>query len=206
MHKLKNLDDSTIHYGPYARFVKRPLDFFICLIAIILFSPMLLVLCLLVRIKLGSPIFFKQTRCGRDEKPFQMIKFRTMTDARDESGNLSVPLQPPQEPHEHMGLARPRLAQDEPGQGAKGSAAFLAKKLLNLLLRLAVQRGQIGVLVVPGQGRRGGREGVVLAELSQDELIFHSTSPSPSESRSRPRSRPEPRPASSSWRPRCEAE
>ena len=88
MSKLQNLDDSSIHYGPYAKYFKRPLDFIICLLAIIILSPVLLVLCLLVRIKLGSPIFFKQTRCGRDEKPFEMVKFRTMTDARDENGNL----------------------------------------------------------------------------------------------------------------------
>ena len=88
MKKTKTLDDSSIHYGPYARFIKRPLDFLICLSAVIIISPILLVLCLLVRFKLGSPIFFKQTRCGRDEKPFEMIKFRTMTDARDENGNL----------------------------------------------------------------------------------------------------------------------
>ena len=88
MRKLKNLDDSSIHYGPYARFIKRPFDFIVCLCALIVLSPILLVLCLLVRVKLGSPIFFKQTRCGRDEKPFEMIKFRTMTDARDENGNL----------------------------------------------------------------------------------------------------------------------
>lgn len=88
MSKLKNLDDSSIHYGLYARFFKRPLDFLTSLLALIILSPVLLVLCLLVRIKLGSPVFFKQTRCGRDEEPFQMIKFRTMTDARDENGNL----------------------------------------------------------------------------------------------------------------------
>lgn len=88
MSRLKNLDDSSIHYGLYARFIKRPLDFIICLCALIVLSPVLLVLCILVRIKLGSPFFFKQTRCGRDEKPFEMIKFRTMTDARDENGNL----------------------------------------------------------------------------------------------------------------------
>ena len=88
MSKLKNLDDSSIHYGIYAKYIKRILDFTICLVAIVVLSPILLILCLLVRIKLGSPIFFRQTRCGRDEMPFEMIKFRTMTDARDENGNL----------------------------------------------------------------------------------------------------------------------
>lgn len=47
-----------------------------------------MILCILVRVKLGSPIFFKQQRIGKDEKPFMMIKFRTMTDARDNAGNL----------------------------------------------------------------------------------------------------------------------
>ncbi len=88
MYKLKNLDDSNIHYGIYARFIKRVLDFIICLLSLIIFSPLLLLLCILVRFKLGSPIFFKQPRCGRDEIPFEMIKFRTMTDARDKNGNL----------------------------------------------------------------------------------------------------------------------
>ncbi|MCM1142819.1 MAG: sugar transferase [Muribaculum sp.] len=51
-------------------------------------SPIFLTLCVLVRIKLGSPIFFRQLRIGKDDKPFMMIKFRTMTDARDKDGNL----------------------------------------------------------------------------------------------------------------------
>ena len=88
MSKLKNLDDSSINYGLYARFFKRFFDLSVSLLALIILFPILLVLCLLVRINLGSPIFFKQTRCGRDEIPFEMIKFRTMTNARDENGNL----------------------------------------------------------------------------------------------------------------------
>lgn len=88
MTKLQNLDDTGIEYGLYARFFKRGLDFAISLLALIVLSPIFLLLCLLIRVKLGSPIFFKQTRAGRDEKPFDMIKFRTMSDARDESGEL----------------------------------------------------------------------------------------------------------------------
>lgn len=72
----------------YKLFFKRLLDFSITLVGLVIISPILLVLCLLVRIKLGSPIFFKQVRIGKDEKPFKIIKFRTMTDARDENGNL----------------------------------------------------------------------------------------------------------------------
>jgi len=72
----------------YKLFFKRLLDFSITLVGLVVISPILLVLCLLVRIKLGSPIFFKQVRIGKDEKPFKIIKFRTMTDARDADGNL----------------------------------------------------------------------------------------------------------------------
>lgn len=72
----------------YARFIKRILDFLLSLFAIIVLSPVLLVLCILVRTKLGSPIFFKQERPGRNEKIFTLCKFRTMTDERDENGNL----------------------------------------------------------------------------------------------------------------------
>lgn len=72
----------------YAKFVKRILDFLLSLCAIIVLSPVLLVLCILVRTKLGSPIFFKQERPGRNEKIFTLCKFRTMTDERDENGNL----------------------------------------------------------------------------------------------------------------------
>lgn len=72
----------------YKHFFKRFLDFWIALIGLICISPIFLVLCILVKVKLGSPVFFKQVRIGKDEKPFQIIKFRTMTDARDENGNL----------------------------------------------------------------------------------------------------------------------
>ena len=88
MRKLHNLDDSKIHYGLYASFFKRPLDFFVSLIALLLLSPILMVLCILVRMKLGKPIFFKQERAGKDERPFKMLKFRTMADTRDVEGNL----------------------------------------------------------------------------------------------------------------------
>lgn len=78
----------SVHKGIYARFIKRPLDLIITTIGFILISPIFLIVCFLVRIKLGSPIFFKQKRTGKDEKTFEMIKFRTMTDARDENGQL----------------------------------------------------------------------------------------------------------------------
>lgn len=74
--------------GPYEKVVKRALDTFLSTLAFIVLSPVLLVTAILVRIKLGSPIIFCQTRAGRNEKPFKVYKFRTMTDARDENGNL----------------------------------------------------------------------------------------------------------------------
>lgn len=72
----------------YKHFFKRVIDFAITLVGFICISPIFLVLCILVRLKLGSPIFFKQVRIGKDEKPFRIIKFRTMSDARDSQGNL----------------------------------------------------------------------------------------------------------------------
>lgn len=74
--------------GIYARFIKRPLDFILSLIAIIILSPVILITTLLVRIKLGGPTLFKQDRPGLHEKVFTMYKFRTMTDDRDENGDL----------------------------------------------------------------------------------------------------------------------
>lgn len=88
MKKPENIDDSEIRYGLYARCIKRVIDFAVSFLVLLVLSPVFLIVCILVRIKLGSPIFFKQVRIGRDEKPFVMIKFRTMTDARDESGTL----------------------------------------------------------------------------------------------------------------------
>lgn len=74
--------------GIYKRFIKRPMDFILSLIAIIVLSPIFLIVALLVKIKLGSPVIFKQQRPGLNEKIFTMYKFRTMTDERDENGNL----------------------------------------------------------------------------------------------------------------------
>ncbi|KKB40915.1 sugar transferase [Bacillus thermotolerans] len=72
----------------YKRFVKRPLDFALSLVVIIVLSPVFLVVAILVRVKLGSPVLFKQKRPGLDEKIFTMYKFRTMTDERDGNGEL----------------------------------------------------------------------------------------------------------------------
>lgn len=67
---------------------KRLIDIICSLIGLILFSPILLVVALLIRINLGSPVFFTQTRLGKDGKEFKMIKFRTMKDSLDKFGQL----------------------------------------------------------------------------------------------------------------------
>lgn len=72
----------------YKHFFKRLIDFILSLIALIVLSPVLLIVALLVRTKLGSPVIFKQERPGLNEKIFTLYKFRTMTDAKDEQGNL----------------------------------------------------------------------------------------------------------------------
>lgn len=72
----------------YAKYFKRMLDFILSLIALIILSPILLIVAILVRIKLGSPIIFKQQRPGKNEKIFTLYKFRTMTDKKDENGNF----------------------------------------------------------------------------------------------------------------------
>ncbi len=74
--------------GIYRRLIKRPMDFILSLLAIIVLSPVLLVVAILVRVKLGSPVLFKQKRPGLNEKIFTVYKFRTMTDERDEFGEL----------------------------------------------------------------------------------------------------------------------
>lgn len=74
--------------GIYRRFLKRPMDFILSLMAIIVLSPVLIIVGILVRIKLGGPVLFKQKRPGLNEKIFTMYKFRTMTDEKDENGEL----------------------------------------------------------------------------------------------------------------------
>ncbi|MFQ7523389.1 MAG: sugar transferase [Terrisporobacter sp.] len=70
------------------KFFKRLIDIICSLIGLILFFPILLVVALLIRINLGSPVFFTQTRLGKDGKEFKMIKFRTMKDSLDKFGQL----------------------------------------------------------------------------------------------------------------------
>ena len=82
------MEKTHIPYGPYERWFKRPIDIFCALAAILVFWWLYLLVALLVRIKLGSPVIFCQERPGKDEKIFKLYKFRSMTDARDADGNL----------------------------------------------------------------------------------------------------------------------
>ena len=70
-------------YGPYEKYIKRPQDFLCALLAMVVFSPVLLIVACLVRIKLGSPILFTQDRPGRYGKIFKLYKFRTMLPPKD---------------------------------------------------------------------------------------------------------------------------
>ena len=72
----------------YEKYVKRPQDLLCALLALIVLSPVLLITAFLVRVKLGSPVLFKQKRPGLNGKIFTLYKFRTMIDARDKDGNL----------------------------------------------------------------------------------------------------------------------
>ena len=72
----------------YKKFIKRFLDFILSLMALIILSPILLIIYILVRIKLGKPAIFKQERPGKNEKIFTLYKFRTMTDEKDKDGKL----------------------------------------------------------------------------------------------------------------------
>ena len=75
-------------YGPYEKYIKRPLDCALAACALLLLSPVIGVIALLVRVKLGAPVIFHQRRPGRNERVFNLCKFRTMTDARDAAGAL----------------------------------------------------------------------------------------------------------------------
>ena len=74
--------------GFYEKYIKIPQDVCLALVALIVLSPFLLIIALLVRINLGSPVIFKQERAGKDGKPFFFYKFRSMSEKKDEEGNL----------------------------------------------------------------------------------------------------------------------
>ena len=74
--------------GFYEKYIKRVQDFWCAVFALVILSPVMLVTAILVRLKLGSPVIFRQKRPGKDEKIFELYKFRTMTDERDADGEL----------------------------------------------------------------------------------------------------------------------
>ena len=75
-------------YGFYEKYIKRPQDFLCALVAIIVLSPIMAITAIVVRVKIGTPILFKQERPGKNSKIFKLYKFRTMTHEKDENGNL----------------------------------------------------------------------------------------------------------------------
>jgi len=83
-----NVTEVRPNKGIYRRFLKRPMDFMLSLMAIIVLSPVLIIVGVLVRVKLGSPVLFNQKRPGLNERIFTMYKFRTMTDEKDDNGEL----------------------------------------------------------------------------------------------------------------------
>ena len=72
----------------YAKYIKRLLDIVLSLIAIVVLSPVYLIVTIVVRIQMGSPVLFSQDRVGKDEKVFKLYKFRSMTNEKDENGEL----------------------------------------------------------------------------------------------------------------------
>lgn len=76
------------HKGIYKGYIKRLMDFICSLVAVIALSPVLLITALLVKVKLGSPVLFKQKRTGLHEKEFEILKFRSMTNETDENGKF----------------------------------------------------------------------------------------------------------------------
>lgn len=90
-NKEKEIADSPVNLhkkGFYERYIKRPLDLICALLAILCFSWLYAIIAILVKIKLGTPVLFKQMRPGLDEKIFPLYKLRTMTDERDVNGKL----------------------------------------------------------------------------------------------------------------------
>lgn len=82
------MDNQHKPYGSYEKYFKRPIDIVCALLAIIVFSWLYIIIAIMVRVKLRSPVIFTQERPGKDEKIFKLYKFRTMTGERDENGEL----------------------------------------------------------------------------------------------------------------------
>lgn len=86
--KEKDRKKEKENFQFYKKYVKRPMDFICALVGIIFLSPVMLVVAVLVKVKLGSPVIFTQERPGLHEKIFKLYKFRSMSNARDKDGNL----------------------------------------------------------------------------------------------------------------------
>lgn len=82
------MDNQHKPYGPYEKYFKRPIDIVCALLAIIVFSWLYLIVAVLVRVNLGSPVLFRQKRPGKDGKIFEMYKFRSMSNAKNKDGEL----------------------------------------------------------------------------------------------------------------------
>ena len=93
----------------YDRLIKRLIDLVLSGLALLVLSPLYLILAILVRVKLGSPVLFSQERPGKNEKVFRMYKFRSMTDARDANGDLL----PDEERLTHFGMMLRATSLDE---------------------------------------------------------------------------------------------
>lgn len=86
--KVKGKKKEKVNLQFYEKYVKRKIDFACALVGLIFLSPVMLVVAVLVKMKLGSPIIFTQERPGLHEKIFKLYKFRSMSDVRDKDGNL----------------------------------------------------------------------------------------------------------------------
>jgi len=75
-------------FGPYEHYIKRPMDCILAIVALILLSPIIFAVGILVKLKLGTPVIFKQERPGKDEKSFMLYKFRSMSEEKDAKGEL----------------------------------------------------------------------------------------------------------------------
>lgn len=82
------MQEKHIPYGPYEKYFKRMIDVFCALLALVVFWWLYVIVAILVRYNLGSPVLFRQKRPGKDEKIFELYKFRTMTDEKGPDGNL----------------------------------------------------------------------------------------------------------------------
>ena len=86
--QIKPTEEVNVSDGIYAKYIKRAMDFFLSFCAIVVLSPILIILTVIGAVKMKGNPFFTQQRPGKDEKIFKLIKFRTMTNEKDDNGNL----------------------------------------------------------------------------------------------------------------------